>query len=474
MFQHYLLIKNQHLKQVKTINANNIIKIYTLNQFNINLDEFKDYKAISLNFNFLLKNKTLVYRDDEKDITIYKTIENLNITTQKDENYVLELNLKEDESRSNLELDKKSSPYQQLLTLSFNYFQSKTNLSESELLQLLQKTLPKKWELYNQFLLLPLNCFHQHDLVPLNPSFSWTEFFTSYMHHVFLPLFQVTHIAKKVSITPDDVLRRPTIQAYYGNFDHYFNLVTQNSITYCWAPKYTMFSQGNIKEKIRVTKEKIFQLENQIVLDLYAGIGYFTLPYLLKCGAKRVYACEWNPYSVVGLIKGAEINGVSYELVKEIKNENNQHMFQVIDKYVKKIEDDNKDDNRISNSIENIEKDIKLIILPGNNEDFINYYQNKVDRVNLGLIPTSFQGYELAILALNKQCGGYLHIHENVVQNEENNKIQQIQQELKQIFNKYNYFNWTILLINAVIIKNYGPLVYHMVFDFQCLPGKEE
>lgn len=42
-----------------------------------------------------------------------------------------------------------------------------------------------------------------------------------------------------------------------------------------------MFSAGNVSEKLRVAQ---FSCEGQIVVDLYAGIGYFTLPYLVKAG----------------------------------------------------------------------------------------------------------------------------------------------------------------------------------------------
>ena len=45
-----------------------------------------------------------------------------------------------------------------------------------------------------------------------------------------------------------------------------------------------------------------------IVIDLYAGIGYFTLPYLIHGKAKFVYACEWNPDSVKALKRNLEDN----------------------------------------------------------------------------------------------------------------------------------------------------------------------
>ena len=41
-----------------------------------------------------------------------------------------------------------------------------------------------------------------------------------------------------------------------------------------------------------------------------AGIGYFTLPYLVHAGAAHVYACEWNPDAVESLRTNLALNAV--------------------------------------------------------------------------------------------------------------------------------------------------------------------
>jgi len=43
-----------------------------------------------------------------------------------------------------------------------------------------------------------------------------------------------------------------------------------------------------------------------------AGIGYFTLPYLVHAGAAHVYACEWNPAAVKALETNLAVNRVSH------------------------------------------------------------------------------------------------------------------------------------------------------------------
>ena len=47
---------------------------------------------------------------------------------------------------------------------------------------------------------------------------------------------------------------------------------------YCFDVTKTMFSSGNITEKLRVSK---FDCCGETVVDLYAGIGYYTLQYLV-------------------------------------------------------------------------------------------------------------------------------------------------------------------------------------------------
>jgi len=59
-----------------------------------------------------------------------------------------------------------------------------------------------------------------------------------------------------------------------------------------------MFSAGNAPERHRVAK---FRCEGEVVVDMFAGIGYFTLPYLIHAGAQLVHACEWNPNAVIAL-----------------------------------------------------------------------------------------------------------------------------------------------------------------------------
>lgn len=83
-----------------------------------------------------------------------------------------------------------------------------------------------------------------------------------------------------------------------------------NGVVYTWDVTRCMFSRGNITEKLRVAA---LPCAGETVVDLYAGIGYFTLPYLVHAGASHVYACEWNPEAVAALRQNLVLNKVRVE-----------------------------------------------------------------------------------------------------------------------------------------------------------------
>ena len=68
-----------------------------------------------------------------------------------------------------------------------------------------------------------------------------------------------------------------------------------------------MFSSGNGTEKARMGA---LAAAGETVVDLFAGIGYYTLQLLVNAGVGRVIACEWNPNSVRALRRNLERNGV--------------------------------------------------------------------------------------------------------------------------------------------------------------------
>mmetsp|Transcript_10973 Transcript_10973/g.21176 ORF Transcript_10973/g.21176 Transcript_10973/m.21176 type:complete len:229 (-) Transcript_10973:133-819(-) len=101
------------------------------------------------------------------------------------------------------------------------------------------------------------------------------------------------------------------------------------------------------------------------------------------------------------------------------------------------------------------------------------------DTVNLGLLPTSEDGYVAAIKALKKD-GGVLHVHETVYLDGEttlDNEAQTlavgmtIGEQLNDIIHRIKYpMKWQVSLLRAKPVKSYAPHVCHMVYDFFVTP----
>ena len=69
-----------------------------------------------------------------------------------------------------------------------------------------------------------------------------------------------------------------------------------------------MFSSGNVAERMRVAS---LPARGETVVDMFAGIGYFTLPLAVHAGAARVVALEKNPLAFRYLVENVALNGVS-------------------------------------------------------------------------------------------------------------------------------------------------------------------
>jgi tRNA1(Val) A37 N6-methylase TrmN6 len=148
--------------------------------------------------------------------------------------------------------------------------------------------------------------------------------------------------------------------------------ITEQRIKQSFDLTKVMFSRGNISEKIRFGK---LVQENDVVLDMYAGIGYYTLPALVYGKAKHVYSCEWNNDAIFAL------------------------------KY-------NLQQNKVHDRATIIEGDSRMRLMEDPFRDI------QMDRISLGLLPSSEGGWRTAIRMLNKDKGGWLHIHGNVPVNE--------------------------------------------------------
>lgn len=209
---------------------------------------------------------------------------------------------------------------------------------------------PSHWERHGDLVLIPSSSFSNA---------VWAEMGIDVWKTVIQSL-SCTRLAKKSTVSTNGY-RRPQVHLLYG--DNGWVEHIDNGIRYMYDVTRCMFSSGNITEKLRIAT---LDCKDEIVVDLYAGIGYFTLPYLVYTGVKHLHACEWNPDAVEALQKNLKLNGVHDRCTVHVG------------------------DNRL--------------VCP----------KGVADRVNLGLIPSSREGWLVACAALKPDSGGILHIHHNV------------------------------------------------------------
>ncbi|NXU98914.1 TYW2 protein, partial [Cettia cetti] len=238
----------------------------------------------------------------------------------------------------------------------------------------LERDVPHAWQRHGDLVLLSEDSFK---------AAPWERLGSALWETVALAL-GARRVARRGRVMPDG-LRTPSVTLLLGQHgwvEHVDNGIRWAGAAGCgWcgegtaltisagSSRYTfdvtkcMFSPGNITEKLRVAS---LPCSGEVVVDLYAGIGYFTLPFLVHAGAALVHACEWNSHAVEALHRSLVLNGV---------------------------------------------RD-RCHIHAGDSRQL--QLRDVADRVNLGLIPSSEEGWPVACRVLKKDTGGVLHIHHNV------------------------------------------------------------
>lgn len=189
----------------------------------------------------------------------------------------------------------------------------------------------------------------------------------------------------------------------------------ENGILYSFDTTKCMFSWGNLSEKLRMAR---LECKDQVIVDLFAGIGYFSLPFLLRANAKMVYACEWNPHAIEAL-------------------HHNLHANSVAD---------------------------RCVVLEGDNR--ITAPKGVADRVCLGLLPSSECSWVTAIEALRDE-GGILHIHGNVKDTEKSLWTNHVVHSISDIAESQGRC-WEVSVDHVEKVKWYAPHIRHLVVDVRC------
>ncbi|XP_072956456.1 tRNA wybutosine-synthesizing protein 2/3/4 [Typha angustifolia] len=268
-------------------------------------------------------------------------------------------------------------------------------------LQLLEQ-LPTRWE-------------HLGDMVVL-PKSSFKDALWDSVREELWPIVAKSlgaqRLARQGRILPSGT-RDSTLELLVGNNGWVTH--QENGILYSLDATKCMFSSGNRSEKLRMAR---LDCTNEIIVDLFAGIGYFVLPFLVKANAKLVYACEWNSHALEALEHNINANFVADRCV-------------IL-----------KGDNRV--------------IAP----------KGVADRVCLGLLPSSECSWVTAVRAL-RVGGGILHVHGNVNDSEESSWIDYVVRSISGISESEGLL-WDVSVQHLERVKWYGPHIRHLVADVRC------
>jgi len=202
------------------------------------------------------------------------------------------------------------------------------------------------------------------------------------------------------------VYREPHLEIIYGD-KNTETIHMENRIRYMLDPQKIMFSSGNMDERIRMSR---ISKNNEIIVDLFAGIGYFTLPLAVYSRPQHIYACEINPLAYKYLCKNIVLNDVT-TIVEPLLGDNRN-------------------------------------VAP----------RNVADRIIMGYIKDTHTFLPTAFNCL-KDKGGVIHYHE-VLPNEL--LPDHLKKKLIDIAQKHNK---KIRFLKYRHIKSYSPGVTHVVMD---------
>ncbi|XP_074738566.1 tRNA wybutosine-synthesizing protein 2 homolog isoform X3 [Strix uralensis] len=305
----------------------------------------------------------------------------------------------------------------------------------------LERDVPRAWQRHGDLVLLSEDSFRAAPWEKLGPAL-WEAVASA---------LGAQRVARRGRVLPDGI-RSPSVTLLLGQ-DGWVEHV-DNGIRYTFDVTKCMFSPGNITEKLRVAS---LPCSGEVLVDLYAGIGYFTLPYLVHAAAAFAHACEWNGHAVEALRRNLELNGV-------------------------------RDRCRVHHG------DSRQLEL-----------RDVADRVNLGLIPSSEEGWPVACRVLKKDTGGVLHIHHNVeslpalappqlqaergspeaqhptedcgkgtpgvrIRPEWQRWAEAVAARIQGLLAELHGQLWHTSILHIQAVKSYAPHVHHLVLDLECRP----
>ncbi len=207
--------------------------------------------------------------------------------------------------------------------------------------------------------------------------------------------------------------RVPENMEYLAGEENPIVVHKENGVLYRFDITKIMFSKGNVRERKYLST---LVHPNEIIVDMFAGIGYFSLPIAVHSPVKKIYSIELNP--------------VAFQYLKE-----NIKLNHVEDKIIPILGDCREEVVKLSNS------------------------GVRADRVIMGVFPAPRDYIEQA-LTLTKEPGTVFH-YEGVVKKDEQDYLT-LYEDFKK---KASESQLKCELKEKRYVKSYGPRLYHVVLD---------
>ena len=268
-------------------------------------------------------------------------------------------------------------------------------LEHEECIALLDR-LPSKWERFSDVVLLPDSAFQGE----------WDLHVSEELWRAVAEALKSERVARLGEISGK--MRESSVEILLGEDD--WVVRRESGVDYGYNLTQCMFSAGNVNERRRMGE---VARAGEVVVDLYAGIGYYSLPMLVHSQVGHVHCCEWNPNAVRALETNLESNGVAERCTVHFG------------------------DNRVTAT--NLE--------------------GVADRVVLGLLPSAEDGCALAMAAL-RSVGGVLHVHGVAAAGNHDTWAADVTESLLEMEGEFS-----IHAAEPLKVKSYAPRWDHVVLD---------
>ncbi len=245
-------------------------------------------------------------------------------------------------------------------------------------------------------------------IIKLNPALIEKEKIIANKYLELLPRIRSVYINRGKII---GTFRAPESIQFLDGEDNPIVEHKEHEIIYRFDITKIMFSKGNLKErKFLATLVK----KGEVIVDMFAGIGYFSLPIAKHSLVEKIYSIEINPESYKYLVENIKLN-------------------------------------HLEEKIQPIKGNCKIEVIKLSKSGI------KADRVIMGVFPAPKE-YINEALSLVKNEGTIFH-YEGVVEEE---KYMMLFDEFQNVAEKKGF---NCELEAHRFVKSYGPKLFHVVLD---------